>query len=75
MTAFHYGFHLFIPQLFTMPGTVLSNRNTVRKTDMAPALVNCKGEQRRERVVNVAEIYVNFSVTHATQRRFIVLEE
>lgn len=25
-----------------MPGTVLSNRDTVRKTDMAPALVTVK---------------------------------
>lgn len=49
MAAVHYMFHLFIPQLFTIPGTVLNNRHVVKKTDTAPALMNYKGKQRREK--------------------------
>lgn len=41
-TAVQHRFHLFILQLFTVPGTVFSVTDTVRKTDRDPALMNLK---------------------------------
>lgn len=69
MAAVHYMFHLFIPQLFTIPGTVLNNRHVVKKTDTAPALMNYKGKQRR------AEMYIKLQCGTTTQKRFRALEE
>ena len=75
MTAVHYTFHLFIAQLFTIPGTVLSNRHVVRKTDTAPALMNYKGKQRRQREIKIAEMYIKLQCGTTTQKRLRALEE